>query len=187
MDNQSAKLKVLLALVVGAFVLATFLAPANGQSMSELRRQASSMPTIDNELWASECSDCHMAYQPEWLPKAAWVEMLNNLEDHFGDDASLSSAEVRELVAFAEARNAETSEANFAKQIVRWMRPGDHTLRISEVRYIVRKHDELDPAVLTFLELENIAFCDACHTEAVEGVYDERGLKRLGIPYELDD
>ncbi|HHN67596.1 MAG TPA: cytochrome B, partial [Thermopetrobacter sp.] len=39
--------------------------------------------------YASECGDCHTPYHPALLPPAGWRAILDGLEDHFGEDASL--------------------------------------------------------------------------------------------------
>ena len=47
--------------------------------------------------YQQECAACHMAYPPGMLPAAAWTRLMDNLPRHFGTDASLDPATVREL------------------------------------------------------------------------------------------
>ena len=44
---------------------------------------------VKHELFYDECISCHTLYPPYLLPKESWVIMMNDLENHFGDDASL--------------------------------------------------------------------------------------------------
>ena len=39
----------------------------------------------------SECGSCHLAFPPSMLPAASWTRMMAELQDHFGDDASLDA------------------------------------------------------------------------------------------------
>ncbi|MDD3343356.1 MAG: cytochrome b/b6 domain-containing protein, partial [Sulfurospirillaceae bacterium] len=39
-----------------------------------------------------ECISCHTLYPPFLLPERSWVAMMQTLDNHFGDDASLDAA-----------------------------------------------------------------------------------------------
>ena len=44
-----------------------------------------------------ECAACHIVYPPQFLPKQSWVNILNNLDKHFGTDASLDAKTVKNV------------------------------------------------------------------------------------------
>ncbi|MFZ3219759.1 MAG: cytochrome C, partial [Rhodoferax sp.] len=53
--------------------------------------------------YKEECSACHVAYPPSLMPAASWNRIMNNLPNHFGTDASLDPATVKELSGWINA------------------------------------------------------------------------------------
>ena len=47
--------------------------------------------------YQQECAACHVAYPPGMLPAASWQRLIDNLPRHFGTDASLDAATVKNL------------------------------------------------------------------------------------------
>ena len=54
------------------------------------------------EEYKQECGSCHIAYAPFLLPKSAWDSMMSDLENHFGDDASLEEETHARITVFLE-------------------------------------------------------------------------------------
>ncbi|MDH5218993.1 MAG: diheme cytochrome c, partial [Gammaproteobacteria bacterium] len=50
---------------------------------------ARDVAVVTDSLYKEECSACHMAYQPGLLPARSWEKMMDNLADHFGENAEL--------------------------------------------------------------------------------------------------
>ena len=44
---------------------------------------------VDNALYKKECASCHFGYQPGLLPAQSWSYIMQNLEKHYGVDASI--------------------------------------------------------------------------------------------------
>ena len=42
-----------------------------------------------NQAYRETCGECHFAYQPELLPSASWLKILDQLDDHFGDKLAI--------------------------------------------------------------------------------------------------
>jgi hypothetical protein len=40
-------------------------------------------------IYKKECAACHMAFPPNALPAKSWKTMMENLQGHFGEDASM--------------------------------------------------------------------------------------------------
>lgn len=127
---------------------------------------------VDNALYRKECGACHMAFQPGLLPGRSWARMLNNLEEHFGKDASLSPKVLQEVRVYLIQNAAETSRGETAYKILRSL-DGSTPLRITEVSYIRRKHDEITPRTLRRKSIGTLANCAACHRTAEQGRYDD--------------
>ena len=119
--------------------------------------------------YRQECAACHMAYPPGMLPAASWNRMLGRLDQHYGSDASLDPALVRQIGTWLEA-NASTYKR------VREQPPQD---RITRSAWFERKHRELDAAVWQRTAVGSRANCMACHTRADRGDFDD---DRVRIP-----
>lgn len=119
--------------------------------------------------YRQECAACHMAFPPGMLPAASWNRMLGRLDQHYGSDASLDPALVRQIGTWLEA-NAGTYKR------VREQPPQD---RITRSAWFERKHRELDAAVWQRASVGSRANCMACHTRADRGDFDD---DRVRIP-----
>jgi nitrate/TMAO reductase-like tetraheme cytochrome c subunit len=112
----------------------------------------------------TECASCHMVYQPALLPKESWTRIMNNLDKHFGVDASLDPQSIKEISQWIN-HNAGTY-----KKINSTTPPHD---RITESAWFVKKHHELNPKVWTNPKVKSKSNCMACHSTADKGNYDE--------------
>jgi mono/diheme cytochrome c family protein len=123
--------------------------------------------------YQQECAACHIAYPPGMLPAGSWARMTSTLNKHYGTDASLDDASVREISKWLQV-NAGTYKR------VKEEPPED---RITQTAWFVRKHRELDAAVWRHVSVKSAAHCAACHTRADKGEYDDAGLKfPAGLP-----
>ena len=117
--------------------------------------------------YQQECASCHLAYPPGMLPAASWRRLIDNLPRHFGTDASLDAASVRELAAWL-AANAGTYRR------VRETPPDD---RITSSAWFTRKHDEVPAAVWKRPAIKSAANCSACHAQADQGDFNEHTVR----------
>jgi hypothetical protein len=92
---------------------------------------------------------------------------MGSLNKHYGTDASLDEATVRELSLWLKA-NAGTYKR------VREEPPQD---RITQAAWFVRKHRKVDTAVWQLASVKSAANCAACHTGAAQSRYNESELK----------
>lgn len=117
--------------------------------------------------YVQECASCHTAYPPGMLPARSWQHIMGNLNRHYGSDASLDDAAVRQLSKWLLA-NAGTYKR------VAETPPED---RITRSAWFVRKHDDIAPAVWKLPSVKSTANCIACHTQADRGSYDDDNLR----------
>lgn len=117
--------------------------------------------------YQEECAACHVAYPPGMLPAASWQRIMNNLPQHYGTDASLDAATVKELASWLGA-NAGTYKR------VAEAPPQD---RITRSAWFIRKHDEVSAAVWKRPSVKSAANCIACHTQANQGVFNEHDVR----------
>jgi len=128
-------------------------------------RRAPGVPLLPK--YKTECAACHAAFPPGMLPAASWQRILNNLPRHYGTDASLDPATVKELSTWL-ASNAGTYKR------VREEPPQD---RITRSAWFIRKHGEVPTATWKLPAVKSAANCAACHTQAEQGDFNERNVR----------
>lgn len=119
--------------------------------------------------YQQECAACHIAYPPGMLPAASWTRMMGSLNKHYGTDASLDEASVREISGWLKV-NAGTYKRVSEEP------PQD---RITKSAWFLRKHNEREvpPAVWKRAAVGSASNCAACHTNAAQGSFSERDIK----------
>jgi hypothetical protein len=131
---------------------------------------------VNNQTYIDECGACHFAYQPELLPSASWLKILNQLDDHFGEEIEADPDTIKTILDYLKTNGAENSSAKRSKKIMRNL--GNQVpMRITDIPYIREKHHELDPAIFTRESVGSLANCIACHITAEKGIYDDDDVK----------
>ena len=110
-----------------------------------------------------ECVACHIAYPPGMLPAASWKHLMGSLGQHYGTDASLDEASVREISTWLQTHAGTYKRVSTPP-------PQD---RITQSDWFIRTHRELDPAIWKQSAVKSAANCVACHTAAEQGYYEE--------------
>jgi len=131
---------------------------------------------VTDTLYLKECGACHFAYQPGLLPSASWIKIMDGLDDHFGQIALLAEEDHAHISGLLQENAAEFSHAKRSFKIVRSLK-GETPIRISEVPYILREHDEISSDTLALPSIKWLGNCSACHTSAGDGVYDDDYVK----------
>ena len=131
---------------------------------------------VNNPTYEEECGACHFSYQPELLPSGSWKKIMAGLADHFGEEIEIDTESINVISGYLISNSAEKSSAKRAVKIVRSLR-GRTPIRISEIPYIIEKHDEVDPKIFNRESIGSLANCTACHTTAEKGIYDDDDVK----------
>lgn len=135
------------------------------------------MPRPANKNWQQECSSCHLAYPPSLLPKASWQRLMNGLDQHFGENASLDPATQADILRFLETHAADSGTSEVGRRVMRQLGAQDARLRITETGWFVRKHDEVPRAAWARKAVGSAANCAACHRQAEQGRFDDDGVR----------
>ncbi|MBE0623980.1 MAG: diheme cytochrome c [Burkholderiales bacterium] len=159
--NNANKRKLFDSIVWSASLLFAF-----GLLISEASAESTGF-SATNKTWSTECGSCHLAYPPDMLPAPAWRRMLSGLDQHFGTDASVDARAAAEIGAFLE-RNAGQGRKRGSDS---------GTLRITETRWFVRKHDEVPTTAWKNPRVKTPANCGACHSAAERGDFDEDAVR----------
>jgi len=129
----------------------------------------------DNPDFQSECGDCHEVYHPSLLPAASWTKMMATLDDHFGEDASLSHEKAITITGFLVSHAGEswdTEASNRFRNV-----SADAPLQISATPYWVRKHRDVSEDVFKRKGVGGKSHCKACHRDAATGRFDDQNIR----------
>jgi len=144
------------------------------------KRQPGVAP-VSNELYKKECGSCHFAYQPGLLPEQSWKKIMAGLEDHFGDNAELSLDVSQKISDYLANNSADKVDSRRSKKIMRSLSHSSAPLRITDVPYIKRKHDEIPNRLITKNDkVVSLSHCDACHQNVESGSFSERSIRIPG-------
>lgn len=138
---------------------------------------------VNNAAWAEECSACHYAYPPGLLPSASWDKLLtaDALGNHFGESAELDADTLKTVRDYAIANAADTSYAKRARKIAHATQQGDAPIRITDIKYIKRMHHEIPKKMIEGNDqVKSLSQCNACHTQADKGVFDDDTVRIPG-------
>lgn len=117
--------------------------------------------------YVSECGSCHVAYPPQLLTAPDWQAMMNQLDKHYGVDASLEPRPRAAIADFLQ-RNASRRDKHASPATAQ-------PPRLTQTAWFRKEHGSL-PAKAT-KTLPAAAQCESCHTAAERGDYRESGLK----------
>ncbi|MBE0615063.1 MAG: diheme cytochrome c [Burkholderiales bacterium] len=159
---NNARKRLVFDVVVWSASLMFVFGLVTSEAMADSKRSFAT-----NEKWKAECGSCHIAYQPNLLPASAWRRIMAGLDKHFGTDASLDAASSAEIGAFLE-RNAGSGKRAASVPA---------SLRITDTRWFVRKHDEVPRAAWKNPQVKTAANCSACHSGAERGDFDEDAVR----------
>lgn len=121
-------------------------------------------------VFENECGSCHITFPPYLLPKKSWVLMMGDLENHFGDDASIDAADNLSILAFLTKNSAENSTHQASLGILRNFK--DDTIAITKTSFWERKHRDIEDSVFTSAEVKSKANCKACHIDIQNGLLE---------------
>lgn len=129
-----------------------------------------------NKAWQSECSSCHTLFHPTLLPAASWEKIMADLEDHFGDNASLDENTRKEVLEFLVSSSAEHSTSEAPQKLLRSIKKGDVPIQITEIAYWKRKHSEIPSDVFKRKTVKSKSNCIACHPGAEVGSFEDADI-----------
>ncbi len=181
------QLKLKIAAVCATLLLSSGVAVAEEtlvEAMFTPLRQKE-VHAVTNKQYKDECGSCHFAYPPGLLPTQSWEKLLNEsaLAEHFGENAELEADVLTPIKAYVMENAADKSYYKRARKIAKATEGVEAPLRITEVRYIKRKHHEIpERMVKGNKDVKSLSYCDACHTQADKGVFDEDTVRIPNFP-----
>ncbi|MEZ5665424.1 MAG: diheme cytochrome c [Burkholderiaceae bacterium] len=126
-----------------------------------------SMPASVPAAYVQECAACHTAYPPGLLPASSWQRIMDGLDRHYGTDASLDAATVKQIGSWLQTHAGTYRRVTEA--------PAQD--RITRSAWFERKHRQIDAATWALPSVKSAANCAACHTRADQGDFDDDHLR----------
>jgi hypothetical protein len=166
-----------------AALLAVVLSASSGYAAAEedfldwlltFQRQKNIKPVTDKQ-YREECGACHYAYPPGLLPAKSWQILLTAeaLRKHFGVNAELDDDTLKVIHDYAVDNAADKSWYKRSRKIAVATGDGPAPLRITGLRYISRKHQDIPEKMIKGNKgVKSLSFCDKCHTQAAKGIFD---------------
>jgi len=111
----------------------------------------------------AECGSCHVPYPARLLSAASWRTVMNNLDRHFGTDASIDAATAATIRAYLEANAGAGRKVSADPTLV----------RVTQSPRFLRKHHGIAASVLDGEKVKGVANCGACHASAPGGRFSD--------------
>ena len=136
---------------------------------------ADSTPSLSGapKSFKSECASCHLAYPPSLLVAKDWQKIMSTLGKHFGTDASMGEAEIRDISQFLSANASNRPDRHIAQQ---------DPPRLTQTPWFERKHRKIPDKVWADVRVKSASNCMACHKGADNNNYSERDISVPGYP-----
>jgi cytochrome b len=130
--------------------------------------------------YKKECGSCHMAFPPNALPEKSWKIMMADLQDHFGDDASIEESARIEIEDFLVRNSAERSLEEASIKFIRSIGKDDPPRRITDIRYWKEKHGSIRKDLYQRETIKSKINCVACHKWAEYGSFEDSDIRIPG-------
>lgn len=176
-----------MGLLLGGMLALSNGVMADDESWSRRDKGADVAPVRDAR-YARECGSCHFAYPPGLLPARSWQKLMGSLADHFGDNAELPQEDAAAITDYLARNAADRSNYRRSVKIGDSLSSRQTPVRITQVPYIVSKHDEIPARLITGNpKVKSLSQCTACHAKAEAGSFREREISIPGYgPWEDD-
>jgi hypothetical protein len=130
-------------------------------------------PPVADPVVKEECGSCHLAFPASMLPASSWKRMMADLNNHFGDDASVDAATAARITDYLVANAADKGGRQYSSKLLRGVSAANAPLRITELPKWVKEHREVPAWEWKHKDVRTRANCVACHVDAELGRYDD--------------
>lgn len=130
--------------------------------------------TSNYDRYANECSDCHFLYHPSLNSETNWTALMASLDDHYGEDASISSTSFDLINQFFNENNAIFFDTQAAVEIGLTASDND---RMTNRPFWKDVHANLNDNLFNSAPVYSSANCDACHLDADTGLFQDQNIQ----------
>lgn len=165
---------------IAAFMVAAALQHARADDDHDDYRRSEANFAVQNKQYQEECGSCHFAYPPQFLPEQSWHKIMDTLDSHFGDVASLDPLTTDTLRQYLAQNSADAGLTKHSRKIVRSL-GGRSPVRITGTPWFMAKHDEVPLRLVHGNDqVRSFSNCTACHSRGDEGSFSEREIRIAG-------
>lgn len=132
----------------------------------------------ENAVFVKECGSCHTLYPPTLLTKEGWSKLMGDLPNHFGDDASLDTADHQTILEYLLAHSAETSTQEMSVKMMKSLDKPDR-IAITQTPFWKRTHRHISVDIFKSDKVKSRANCKACHSDVEQGTIEDNAIKSI--------
>ena len=180
MQGESAKLsffqKIISTFAIGLSILVLIYALSVKDNILTTGYNKAIDYKKEHSLFVSECASCHTLYPPTLLPKKSWNRLMADLENHFGDDASLEYSDTQNILRYLLDNSAEYSTSEASVNILKSMQNKD-TIAITKTPFWKNRHQSIDSKYFKSSNVKSRANCKACHIDIENGLVEDNSIK----------
>lgn len=103
---------------------------------------------------------------------------MSDLENHFGDDASIDIETNKEILAFLVKNSAETSTMEASWNFLNSINNKD-IIAISKTDFWKERHKEIPKNLFKNNQIKSEANCKACHSDIEKGLIEDENIKDI--------
>lgn len=103
---------------------------------------------------------------------------MGDLENHFGDDASLDVEDTKNILEFLVQNSAETSTMQSSLMFLKSIGNKD-IIAMSQTKVWEKLHKDIEKEVFESNDIKSKANCKACHTDIEKGLIDNDKIKNI--------
>ena len=161
-------------------IVAVGLALISGLSLIAFGTRLSTLPGLgtpkqaSDSLYSQECGACHFAYPPSLGRSQTWAAIMEQLNNHFGEDASLPQATHAHITRYLIENASEHYDTNIAHRFA-VMNPSE-PLRFTETSFWRWQHKAIPETVFKMKSVGTKGACRACHQDADTGRFDPQSI-----------
>ena len=103
---------------------------------------------------------------------------MADLENHFGDDASLDVQTNKNILDFLIKNSAENSSYKASWNFLNSINNQD-IIALSKTSYWEKRHKDIPKDVFKNEKVKSVANCKACHSDIEKGLIEDENIKNL--------
>lgn len=103
---------------------------------------------------------------------------MSELENHFGDDASLDEEDRQNILTFLVNNSAENSTKEASVKIMNSIKKED-IIAITQTNFWKNEHKDISQNIFKHEDIKSKANCKACHTDIEKGLIEDEKIKDI--------
>ncbi len=131
-------------------------------------------PVVTDPVFAEQCGACHLAFPANLAPASTWAQIFQDLQHHFGANASLAPDQVATARHWLAANSAEHWDT-LPSHILRTPAP-DGSLRITDSPGWRARHHAITASTFAAKPIYRSSNCVACHADAASGMFAPQNI-----------